>query len=49
MGSARETMSCLHVCVCAEYLKQSEVDADLDRLDHIIGGLWNLSRKKSPR
>ena len=49
MGSARETMSCLHVCVCCEYLKQAEVDTDLDRLDHIIGGLWNLSRKKSPR
>ena len=49
MGSARELMSCLHVCVCAEYLKQSEVDKDLERLDHVIGALWNLSRKKSPR
>jgi four helix bundle protein len=45
MGSARETMACLHVSVAAEYLKQAEVDADLERIDHVIGALWKLSRR----
>ena len=47
MGSARETMACLDVCVA--YLKQIEVVEDLDRVDHVIGALWKLSRKQSPR
>ena len=45
MGSARETMACLDVSVAAEYLTQAEVAADLDRVDHIIGALWKLSRR----
>ena len=49
MGSARETMACLDVCVAAAYLKQIEVVEDLDRVDHVIGALWKLSRKQSPR
>ena len=49
MGSARETMACLDVCVAAEYLTSPEVAADLDRVDHVIGALWKLSRKRSPR
>ena len=47
MGSARETMACLHVAVAAEYVKQAEVDEVLEHLDHIIGALWKLSRKRS--
>ena len=47
MGSARETMACLHVAVAAAYLDQPEVDADLERIDHIIGALWKLSRRQS--
>ena len=47
MGSARETMACLHVSVAAAYLVQAEVDADLERIDHVIGVLWKLSRKRS--
>jgi four helix bundle protein len=47
MGSARETMACLHVSVAAAYLEQPEVDADLDRIDHVIGALWKLSRRQS--
>jgi four helix bundle protein len=47
MGSARETMACLHVSVAAEYLMQPDVDADLDRIDHVIGALWKLSGKRS--
>ena len=46
MGSARETMACLHVSVKAEYLRQAEVDADLERIDHIVATLWKLSRKR---
>ena len=40
--SARETRGCLHSCLSAGYLKPSQVALDLDRLDHIIGGLWKL-------
>ena len=47
MGSARETMACLHVSVAADYLVQAEVDADLERIDHVIGALWKMSRKQS--
>ena len=47
MGSARETMACLHVSVAAGYLRQPEVEADLARIDHVIGALWKLSRKQS--
>ena len=47
MGSARETMACLHVSVAAAYLEQPEVDADLERIDHVIGALWKLSRRQS--
>ncbi len=47
MGSARETMACLHVSVAAAYLEQAEVDADLELIDHLIGALWNLSRRQS--
>ena len=47
MGSARETMACLHVAVAAGYVEQAEVDAILEPIDHIIGALWKLSRKRS--
>jgi len=48
MGSARETMAALQVAVCAEYLTRAEVEADLDRVDHVVATLWKLSRR-SPR
>ena len=32
MGSAKETMACLHVCVAASYLGQAQVEADLAQL-----------------
>ncbi len=44
MGSAKETMACLHVSVAAKYLAQNQVDADLARIDHIVGGLYKLCR-----
>ena len=46
MGSARETMACLHVCVAAGYLLQSEIEADLDRIDHVVAGLYRLCHKR---
>jgi len=42
MGSAKETMACLHVCMAAKYLARSQVDADLARIDHVVGGLYKL-------
>jgi len=47
MGSARETVACLHVCVAARFLSQAKVDADLARLDLIIAGLYRLCHKRS--
>ncbi|HMI93478.1 MAG TPA: four helix bundle protein [Polyangiales bacterium] len=46
MGSAKETMACLQVCVAARYLTQTQVDADLDRIDQIVAGLY---RRCHPR
>ena len=42
MGSARETMSCLHVCEAAEFVTHAEIEADLERIDHVIAGLYRL-------
>jgi four helix bundle protein len=47
MGSGRETVACLHVCVATRQLAQARVDADLERLDRIIGGLYRLCHKRS--
>lgn len=46
MGSAKETMACLDVCVAARYLKQPQIDADLVRIDQIVGGLYCLAHKR---
>ena len=45
MGSARETVGCLHICVATRQLTQAQVAADLVRLDRIIGGLYRLCHK----
>ena len=42
MGSAKETMACLQVCVAADYLAQRQVDEDLARIDQIVAGLYRL-------
>jgi four helix bundle protein len=47
MGSARETVACLHICVATRMLVQIKVDADLERLDRIIAGLYRLCHKRS--
>ena len=46
MGSAKETMACLHVCVAAKYVVQAQVDADLARIDHVVGGLYRLCHRR---
>ena len=47
MGSAREVMACMHVAVAAGYVQPAEVEVVLEHLDHVIGALWKLSRKRS--
>jgi four helix bundle protein len=47
MGSARETVACLHVCVAARLLSQTDVDDDLARLDRVIAGLYRLCHKRN--
>ena len=47
MGSARETMACLDVCVAAEYAKQEEVELALEHIDHIVAGLYRLCHPRS--
>ena len=46
MGSARETMACLHVCIAAEYVSRKQVAEDLDRIDHVVAGLYRLCHKR---
>ena len=45
MGSARETVSNLELCVAVGLLSQAEVDPELDRLDHCVATLWNLNHR----
>jgi four helix bundle protein len=47
MGSARETMACLHVCIAARYIDRSAVVETLDRIDHVVAGLYRLCHKRS--
>jgi four helix bundle protein len=46
MGSGRETIGCLDIAVAVGYLTEREVEADLDRLDHIVAVLWRLSKRR---
>jgi four helix bundle protein len=46
MGSARETMACLHVCIAVEFVDKKEVEADLDRIDHVVAGLYRLCHRR---
>src|SRR5262245_8803928 len=45
MGSARETMACLHVCVAGELLTQAQVEVELDRIDQVVAILYTLCHK----
>ena len=47
MGSARETMACLHVCVAGRYVDRSAVLDTLDRIDHVVAGLYRLCHKRN--
>jgi four helix bundle protein len=46
MGSARETRACLDVCVAARFVERTVIEAELDRIDHVIAGLYNLCHKR---
>lgn len=46
MGSARETMSCLHVCEAATFVTRAEIAADLDRIDHFCAAVYKLSHPR---
>ena len=46
MGSAKETMACLHVCVAAKYLGQAQVVNDLARIDSVVAGLYRLAHRQ---
>jgi four helix bundle protein len=43
---ARETMTALDVSVACGYLLLAEVEAELDRLDHIVAAMWKLCRTR---
>jgi four helix bundle protein len=47
MAEARETMTALDLSVACGYLRQAEVAAELDRLDHIVAVMWKLSRTRT--
>src|SRR5262245_39506289 len=46
MGSAKETMAGLHVCVAARYLGKTEVEVDLQRIDQVVAGLYRLCHRR---
>ena len=46
MSEARETMTALDLSVACGYLRQAEVERELDRLDHIVAVMWKLSRAR---
>ena len=46
MASAKETMACLHVSVRARYLHQAQVEADLQRIDQVVAGLYRCCHKR---
>ena len=47
MGSARETMACLHVCVAARYVDRTAVVGTLEHIDHVVAGLYRLCHTRS--
>ena len=46
MGSARETMSCLHVCEAAELVTRERIAEDLDRIDHFIAVMYRWTHPR---
>lgn len=45
MGSARETLACLHVAVAVGYLQQVDVAELADVLDRIAATMWKLTHR----
>ena len=46
MGSARETMACLHVCIASRYVEREAVARILEHIDHVVAGLYRLCHKR---
>src|SRR5689334_11917781 len=46
MGSARETRACLDVCLAARFVEREAIEAELDRIDHVIAALYKLCHKR---
>ena len=46
MGSARETMACLHVCEAAELVMGAQIAEDLDRIDHFVAVLYKMTHPR---
>ena len=46
MASAKETMACLDVSVAARYLTRGHVEADLDRIDQVVAGIYRRCHPK---
>jgi four helix bundle protein len=46
MREARETITALEISVACGYLRQAEIEHDLDRLDHFAAAMWKLSKPR---
>ena len=46
MSEAKETIGALDLSVACGYLRQVEVERELDRLDHIVAVMWKLCRTR---
>ena len=46
MASARETTSCLEVCIALSYLESKELERLLDQLDRVVATTWKLVHRR---
>jgi four helix bundle protein len=47
MGSARETIACLEVCIAMGYLKAEGLEELLDQLDRVVATVWKLVHRRA--
>ena len=46
MASARETTSCIEVCIALGYLEGKELERLLDQLDRVVATTWKLIHRR---
>jgi four helix bundle protein len=46
MASARETVSCLEVCIALGYLEAAGLEKVLDQLDRVVATTWKLIHRR---